>query len=168
MAKVIHVNGEALIRTGTGAANALEDLGVSLDGVTITLHEHSDKIFTDTFGPDVPFDEQYFLMDATVRATLIFYDDAVLGHIRSRQSGTDGTIGAAGTLWGGGSKYFRVLILSPTDSLPFNFPNARMEGGQPQKVGTKRTQWDVTFYAVPYSGASGSSSGTVLFNRTTT
>ena len=167
MAKTIHVNGEALARTGTGTSNALEDLGVTVDGAEIELRDFTEPVFTDTFGPDVPFDEQQFLEDALIRLQLVFYDDAVLGKVRSRASGTDGTIGNAGTLWGGGSKYFRLLIASPTDSLPFNFPTARVRNSASHKIGTRRTLWNIEFYAVPYSGAAGATTGGVLYNRTT-
>src|SRR3989442_12024508 len=120
MALTINVNGEAKLQVKLGT-NALTNLGVTVDGVEIELREYTEPVFTDTNGPDVPFDEQQFLEDALIRAQLVFYDDTVLGTLRSRASGTDGLVGAAGTLWGAGAGYFRLLILSPTGGLPYNF-----------------------------------------------
>jgi hypothetical protein len=167
LAKSIHVSGEALLRTGTGAANALEDLGVSVDGVDIAITDHTDPIYTDTFGPDVPFDEQQFLADAVVSAQLVFYDELVLAKLRGRANAGDGQLGSAGQLWGAGGKYFRLLIASPTD-IPYNFLHARLQNAFSQKVGTRKTIWQVQFYCSPYTGSAGGTSGTVLYNQVTT
>ena len=107
-----------------------------------------------------------------IECQLVFYDDTVLSTIRSRPAGAlanaEGTVGNAGTLWGGGGLYFRLLVLSPTDALPYNFLKARLRGSYPQKIGTRRTLWNLEFLALPYSGASGATANTVLYNRTTT
>jgi hypothetical protein len=167
MAEQIHVNGEAHLQVGTGSGGALQLLGVSVDGVEGTIEDHTKPIMTDTFGPDVPFDEQQFLQTATVNAALVFYDDGVLGAIRGRASGTDGEVGQAGQLWGAGGLYFRLLITSPIGSLPYNFPHARMTGSWRHKEGTQKTIWNVSFFCVPYTGVAGSTSGAVLYNRST-
>jgi hypothetical protein len=164
----IHVNGEARIRTGTGAAAALEFLGVSVDGVDISIREHTEPVHTDTFGPSVPFDEQHFLQDAVISAQLVFYDEVVLAKIRNRMSGTDGVQGEAGALWGAGGKYFRLLILSPVEALPWNFPTARLMDAFEVKIGTRRSIWNLRFYAKPYTGVAGTSAGVPLYNRVTT
>ena len=181
MSLSIHVNGEAKARTGTASASALEDLGVTVDGAEIELRDYTEPVFTDTFGPDVPFDEQQFLEDALIRLTLVFYDDAVLAKVRGRSANIAttavGTTGFAGALWGSGvtgqggaatKMYFRLLILSPGDALPYNFLNSRLRNSASQKIGTRRTLWTTEFIALPYTGTGGTTSGNVLYNRTTT
>jgi hypothetical protein len=173
MAQTINVNGEAALWVAaTTASTAISALGVTVDGVEIELRDYTEPVFTDTYGPDVPFDEQQFLEDALIRAQLVFYDDAQLALIRSRPAsilGTaEGTVGNAGTLWGGNATklYFRLLVKSPTASLPYNFPNARLRNSASQKVGTRRTLWNLEFLALPYTGTAGAVSGAVLYNRT--
>lgn len=167
MARQIHVSGEAAIKTGTGSSSALEDLGVSVDGVEIAVRDHTEPIFTDTFGPQVPFDEQQFLETALIRATLVFYDEAVMAKIRTKTGSAEGTMGAAGALWGAGSFYYRLLVLSPTASRPYNFPKARLLDAFPAKVGTRKTTIDCTWFAVPYTGTAGATTSAVLYNSTT-
>jgi hypothetical protein len=156
-----------LLRTGTGSANALEDLGVSVDGIDIAITDYTEAIYTDSYGADVPFDEQQFLADAVVSGQLVFYDEAVLAKLRGRPNAVDGQLGAAGQLWGAGGKYFRLLVASPTD-VPYNFLHARLQNAFSQKIGTRRTLWNVQFYCTPYTGSSGSTTGTVLYNQVTT
>lgn len=167
MAQAVHVNGEAQIKI-TAPGGSLEVLGVSEDGVDIEIEDMVEPVYTDTFGPKVPFDEQGFLQVAHIRARLIFYDEAVLLKLRSLPAGgTDGTMSQAGALLGANSKYHRVLVLSPNAVLPWNFPTARIDGSRKVKVGTKRNAWDISWFAVPYTGTSGVTTAAVLYNRTT-
>lgn len=166
MAQQIHVNGEAQVQVAFGT-NPLQKLGVSIDGIDMDITDHTEPIYTDTFGPAVPFDEQHFLEDGTITCQLIFYDDAVLGQIRGRIN-SDGVMGQAGSLWGAGGFYFRLNVASPADGLPYNFPKVRPKDAMRQKVGTKRTVWNVTFYAIPYTGNPGPTTGSTLYNRAAT
>lgn len=171
MAKSIHVSGEALLRTGTASLNALEDLGVSVDGVDIEIRDYVSPVHVDTYGgpSGPPFDEIGYGQTATISAQLVFYDKAVLAKIRPPfVGGTDGQQGTAGTLYGAGSKYFRLLITSTVDTDPFNFVTVRCLDAKRAKVGVRQTIWSVTFFATPYSGASGSTSTNTLYNTTTT
>jgi hypothetical protein len=168
----IHVNGEALFRSGTGASSALESLGVTVDGADIEIRDHTEPVFTDTAGPDMPFDEQQFGETAIIKGQMIFYDDVVLAKHRGRPANVlaaaEGTIGNMGALWGAGGLYFRLLVLSPTDSVPWNFLTARLLDAAPSKHGTRRTLWDLTWFAIPFKGAAGLTAGTVLYNRVIT
>lgn len=170
MAEAVHVSGEARIKIGSGSVGALEILGVSEDGVDINIEDHVDPVMTDTFGPRVPFDEQHFLETGTIQMRLIFYDEAILAKIRRPllNSAAEGTMVEAGTLYGAAGHYFRLLILSPQDSLPWNFLSARMERAKRVKIGTKRNAWDLSFFAIPYTGFAGTSVGGLLYNRVTT
>lgn len=170
MARVIHLNGEAAVKSGTGASNTLEDWGVSVNGVTMTFHPMTEKIFTDTFGPYVQFDDQQFLETATIDIDFVFYDQAVWEHciVRTMAGAALGTMPAAGTLLGATGNYFRLLIMSPSDGLPHNFLSSKIIDGMVVPVGTRRTIPKVSLEAIPYTGSAGSSAGAVLFNRTTT
>lgn len=168
MAEAIHVDGEARVKVGTGAAGALEILGVSVDGVDIEERDHTEPIFTDTFGPMVPFDEQSFLSSALIRVELVFYDEPVLAKVRGRISGVDGRYAKAGALWGAGSKYFRLLIDCQRDSFPRNYLNARLLDSYPVKVGTRKSVWHLTFFAKGHQAGAGETDATVLRNTVAT
>lgn len=168
MAKTIHVNGEALVQGGTGGGSppALEDIGVSLDGVTITLRGQWDDVYTDTFGPKIPFDRQYFLEDAIIRAEMIFYDQTILNKWLGRFKGaTPGTMGQAGALMGANAYFQPLVITSPSDSLLWHFPSSYLVDQFEYKIGTRRTQVDLLFHALPYTGTSGVTTAAVLYKR---
>ena len=172
MSQSIHVGGESQIKTGTGSAQALEILGVSVDGVDIEIEDHVSPIYTDTNGgPEgrIPFDEMGYGQTANIRAQLVFYDETILAKLRPTfVGGSEGLQDVAGTLFGAGSKYFRLLVLSPTDGVPWNFLKARMTGSKRVKIGVRQSVWNLSFFALPYSGSSGSTASNVLYNRTTT
>jgi hypothetical protein len=170
MAMQVHLNGEARIRTGTGAANALEDWGVSVNGVNMTFDPMTEDVITDTFGPMVPFDFQQFLETATIEIEFVFYDSGVWQRSISRTlaNAARGTMPAAGTLLGQGGFLFRLLVNSPTDGDPYNFLACKIEQGMSVPVGTRRTMPKVTCKAIPYTGLAGTSAGAVLYNQVTT
>lgn len=163
MAESIHVSGVSRCRTGTGSAGALEDLGVSLDGMEIDLVEFTSPVYTDERGgPEgPPVDEQNFGQIAVITGQLVKMDRAVLAKLRGRISTTDGTLGVAGILWGVGVKYFRLLITSADE--PWNFPTARLLGSTVHRIGTKRTVVNVRFQAIAFN-----SGGTLLYDRVAT
>ena len=164
MAAQLHVNGEALIKVNA----ALDTLGVSVDGVDIAIENHAEPVYPATYGPRMPFDEQYFGETARISFTLIFYDEAVLAPLRAiSDNTTEGQIGTPGSLYGANSIYKRLLITSPVASRPYNFLKARPVDAQRGRVGTRRTTWDMTWFAIPYSGSAGDPDGTVLYNSTT-
>src|SRR5437868_1583320 len=161
MAGTFHVNGEAAIYTQTAGSNqsrSSELLGISADGVRGSLREFGEPVFVDTFGPDVPGDEQYFLADGILRLRLIWWDEAVLQRVRARTAtylglapgvgGVDGQVGSAGMLWrtglGGsnGSMYFGLSIASPVEGLPWGFPQTRLLDAQDWNLGTRVMAWD--------------------------
>ena len=57
MAITIQVDGPALIRTGTGAADALESLGFTVNGVTITQQIYRADVYSDENGGGLKFGE---------------------------------------------------------------------------------------------------------------
>lgn len=169
MAMQLHVSGEARVRTGTGAANALEDLAVCVNGVTITFSPNNEDVIVDTFGPTTPFDIQQFLATATIEAEMVFFDEGVWERAvqRSMANASWGTMPPAGTLLGQSGSLFRVLVLSPYEGIPYNFPACYIADSMTIPIGTRRTLPKVTFKAIPYTGLAGTSSGAVLVNRAT-
>lgn len=123
MARSIHVAGLAICKVDTGTSNALEELGVTDNGVEIIDNGYFYDVHTDEDGGDEgpPTDVQFLGQTCTIRMLLHKYDEATRVKIGSRQyGGTDGTVGTVGTLMIGGSKTFRLLIHSTTQ--PYNFP----------------------------------------------
>lgn len=143
---------------------------MSQDGVDVEIINHVAPVHTDTHGGTngPPFDEQTFNQSFRVSCLLMFYDESVLAKIRGPWvTATAGTYVAMGSLFGAGSHYHRLLILSPTASLPFNFLTARVEGGMKKKLGTTASGWQITWFGYAYGGAAGTTSGNVMFNTTT-
>jgi hypothetical protein len=180
-----HVNGEAAIYTQTGGSNSArqsELLGISADGVRGSLREFGEPVFVDTFGPNVPGDEQYFLADAIFRLRLVWWVESTLQRVRARTAtyiglpagnlGVDGLLGSAGMLWrtgiGGsnGPLYFGISIASPREGLPYSFGACRLMDAQEWNMGTRYMAWDLTFHAVPDSFTPGDSAGKRLYSRT--
>ena len=169
MATSIHVNGTATLKTGTGAASALELLGHSLDGVDLDFQDIREFVYSDAGGGpgNVPIDVQEFGETCVISADLIVYDEAVLTKIRKRPGqGTEGLLSAPGRLMGANSDFVRLLVESPTESVPWNFLYTYLRR-KPVKLSTKRSIWRVQWQAIPYIGTASAATGTTLFNRTT-
>lgn len=161
MAAAVIVAGKVLIRTGSGSADALEDLGYSINGV---------RIFEDVFTGDVPGDEnggdagppidiQYFGQVDRIEIEMSKFDAAVIAKIAPRlKGGTAGTVGTPGTLFGAGSKFFRLLLTSTnfTRNYLAAVPRAPIEANWGTKFTSLRLMFDC--YAL---------GGTTLYNTST-
>jgi hypothetical protein len=113
MPMTINVAGPVLIRTGTGASAALEDLGYTIEGVEIQEQPKYLDVYGDQNGGSsgIPIDVQYMGEMHVLRFDLSKWDDAVMAKIAVRlRGGTAGEIGTVGTLWGAASKTYRVLL----------------------------------------------------------
>jgi hypothetical protein len=141
-------------------------LGVSVDGVDMDIRPKFDPVYVDTFGGPVgvPFDEQQMLSDAMIHAQLVWYDEPVLAAIRPTTAASEGVMPSAGVLMGVNSFYYRLLIKSPIEGLVYNFPSVRLDR-LPTKLGTRRTIWNISWYAIPFTGSVGTSAGAVLYNH---
>lgn len=169
MSRTNHVSGECLLRTGTGGSNALEDLGYTVDGVDLEFHRHTSDVKADTGGGEegVPVDVQEMGKEAFIRAQLVSYDEAVLAKIRKdADETTEGGLATIGRLLGANGHLFRLLLTSPSEAVPWNFPTVYLHDSASVKLGTKRTIWNLTFRAIAYIGI-GTSKDVVLYNRTT-
>ena len=146
MPAAYHVQGPALIKTGTGAAGALESLGYSEDGVEISVREYREPVRTDVAGPAVPADLQHMGADAIIRARLSAYDLGVLVKVRKRHDATaDGQLPTLGRLVGTAGDAFKPVIAGADEV--WRVPTAILREAQDTKLGTRYTVWSLTFYA---------------------
>jgi len=161
MAAAVVVAGACLVRSGTGSASALEDLGYSINGIEITEKVYTSDVPGDQNGGDEgpPIDIQYFGETHTIRMELSKYDATVAAKIQPKQlGGTAGTIGTAGTLYGAGSKSFRILLTATNFTRNYL---ACVPRGEPISLnaGTKFTKLVLEFEA--------QASGGTIYNTTT-
>ena len=137
---MVNVAGKALIKVGTGAGGALEDLGYTRNGADITKEAFWGEVHGDENGGDEgpPIGVQYFGEIARVRLELTKYDPAIFAKVEARLQGAQaGTVAAdaPGTLVIGGDKYIRLCIAAT--NAPINFPIAIPRGAIEVNKGTK-------------------------------
>lgn len=166
-----HVTGPATIFTGTGASSALEELGLSIQGIEPEFENHFEEVFTDINGA-CPFDVQYFPQTAIIRAELILWDQTVLDKVLAiTAGGTAGVQSAAGTLMLAQGKTYRLLIKSDSTSGTgepcMNFVQAYLSGPPRTKMGTRIQTYVLEWRALPQQQYT-NSAGAVLWNRTCT
>lgn len=160
MAVAIQVAGPVLIRTGTGSANALEDLGYSAEGVEIEENVRYLDVPGDQNGGSegIPIDVQYLGQSDLIRFDLTKYDAAVMAKLTPRlKGGTAGSIGTVGTLWQASSSYFRVLLTAT--NFTRNYIGCLPLEPHSLNAGTKFSRQRLSFICYPISG--------VLWNTTT-
>lgn len=179
MAQSYHVFGAAQLLVGTGSVGALESLGYSVDGVEILLNPKFDDIYVDTYGPHVPGDVQYFLVDANIKCELEYYDLAVLNKLLCFVPGVNASV-TTGQMWKAGDLMLqnglttRLVIRSTPQGTGltsvetcWNFLNTYLVDSDDLMVGVKRTTHKLTFRAIPSFNAA-SSVGQTLYNTTCT
>lgn len=113
MAVQVNVAGACLIRSGTGSASALEDVGYSINGVEIQEDVFTGDVPGDQNGGDQgpPIDIQYFGEVHRLSIDLSKYDPAVVAKIQAKyKGGTAGAIGTPGSLIIGATTYYRILL----------------------------------------------------------
>lgn len=167
-----HMQGAVVVYTGTGVANAGEQLGMTEDGVDIRIEEFLIPVKTDAAG-EAPADFQKMGARARIRLRLVTYDDAVLQHVLSRGDRTAaGELSTAGTLVHTNSYGFKVGLTGDTNATnhddPWYFPNAHLAGATPvgAKLGSRYTIWDVELEAIGFvAGSATSNKDKVLYAR---
>lgn len=148
-----HVNGPALVWIGNqGVGGGLEQLGISEDGIGISLTQHDDPIMTDDGGSRIPDELQDMGEDATIDFRLVYYDLNVLRKIRKKRIGPalpEGQQRSRGSVIFNNDLGFRLVVQSDGDE-PWRFFWCTLRNApQRAKVGTKRTAWDMSIYAIP-------------------
>ncbi len=160
MAMTVVVPGPVLVRSGTGSAGALEDLGYSVNGIDVDEEMRTLDVPGDEHGGEagIPIEEQYLGEFHILRMELSRFDTAVLAKIGAKlRGGTTGTLGTMGTLFGASGSYYRILLLGA--AVTRNYLACR-----PLRIsapyGTRYLRVMAEFLARP--------SGGVLMNSTTT
>jgi hypothetical protein len=169
VAVTLHVNGVATVSVGTGGSGALELLGHSLDGVGLEFQDMREPVYSDAGGGEnmLPIDYQEFGEVATIVGDMVIYDEAVLTKIRKRPGATaEGLLSAPGRVMGPNGDFYRLLVTSPTEALPWNFPTSFLMR-KPIRLSTKRSIWRLQWFAFAYIGPANSALGAVLYNRAT-
>lgn len=148
MAVTVNVDGPATVKTGTGTADALETLGLSINGI---------QIFEGAFFYDVPGDAnggddgppialQFLGRIDRVRMELSSFDTAVADKVRRRlnDDGAVGDVATPGTILDATNNGFRLLIL-PTNR-PINYlfaiPREPMEINKGTKFSHLVIEWE--------------------------
>lgn len=165
MAAVIQVPGAALVKTGTGAAGALETLGYSINGIEISTELLSEDVPGDQNGGEggVPLDIQAYGQIARIRMELSVWDFSIAGKVRSQlNSIAAGTSPVPGSLIFANSYAYRLLILPVTAGDAMNFLQAVPRDPVAINLGTKFARLIFDWIAYPPVG------GGVLWNTTTT
>jgi hypothetical protein len=172
MAMGLQVSGEAKVQTGTGASQALEDLGVPIaGGVRWRPRIHREPIYIDSTGHKIPYAHSYQGEDGLVIAHLGVIDTAVLAKIMAvKINSTPGVMIDIGTilegLTGANAAAHRLAVLSPQGNTPLDFPSAFLLG-EPTEInlGTDFSIFRLTwYYYLP--GQPGSQNGRILYDRT--
>lgn len=174
MSNVVVIPGATPVSLGTGAANALQLLGYTVNGAEITTEQIIEDVPGDQGGGEggIPIDFQYFGQIA--RGTLEFssWDPAVLAKIESavNANGTLSTITAGnspvpGSLILANAAYFRLLINPPNvASLIRNYPITLIREPKTFTNGTKWSRLILPFVAYPNL----TTSPPLLWNNVTT
>ena len=148
LGQAFHVNGPAIIAIGAqGIAGGLQQLGISEDGVDIVPTMQDDPIMSDAGGARIPHDLQDMGEDAVISFRLVKYDLTVLKSLRARRGIGEGRQNQRGRVIFQNGLGFRITIAS--DDEPWRFFSCTLRGAQRSKVGTRRTAWDISCYAIP-------------------
>lgn len=164
MSYQLHVNGPATLILGGQVA------GWSIDGFTLTFSMLQEDVYTDNYGPKMPYDTQIFLQDCLIKGQIINYDIDVLEDWMSTEpaDGGFGTMGAAGDLMVQNDHFDTLILRSEPQGTGltdvehcWKFAVAYMVDTATGNFGTRRTAYDVTFRAILPQHTS--SDGAILF-----
>lgn len=154
MAEIIHVAGACHIQIASPEdSGSILDLGYSMSGVEITERVMTYEVMGDQNGGDrgSPIDIQYMSELHTIRMLLTKWDETVMAAVRAGLAGgTQGTVGAAGTLYFANNKAWRLILNSPT--LPRNYVRVLFQEPKELNKGTKHSQ--ALIVATAYKNAS--------------
>lgn len=168
MARSFTVYGEVMVYvTGSVFDNELTELGLCTDSIQITPRIKNREIMTDDFGDEIPAEVLAKMTDAVVKMTLIHYDEDVLSNcVRQAMGGVrlgasddwiDGTCGPTGRSMGGGvplgyfgNRYVTLFLWSAVGARPWRFPATYILDNYDYPVGSKASEVQLTFRALPY------------------
>lgn len=150
-----HISGDIAVSTiapdGTPEIRTAPELGLTQDPVTITPNYYHKDLFVDDFGPNVPSDVMYNLVDVNLSMNLVHYDHRVLGYCLAESMGGTGVadriafegfsplapanmisglgfsvgagalMGKGKVLWASGNHLVSVSLRSPQGGVPYRF-----------------------------------------------
>lgn len=171
----IFVPGPAQFFVGTGSAGALEFLGTSQNGASITYRRGQEPFIADVGGPTIPFDIQNMGVEAFIRCELALFNfDIYTKTIPNLLATTFGAVGSGeiGSPILQSSSYHRLLVYWPYVGTPYpnmvaarNFPYAFiMDHTEP--VSTRGQVIPLVWHALPKLSTS-AGTGTLVNTSTT-
>ncbi len=160
MAIQLNVGCKTLIKTGTGASNALEELGYTVDGVSIDHRMYREDIHSDqhggTSGP--PSDVMVHGEVHIITLDMVYWDPAVASKMQYVKGTTAGEVGSPCTLMFGDDKYYRVLLTGT--GFTRNYLRVLPTSNNLSRIGTHASLLRLTLEAYP-------DDDDVLWNTTT-
>lgn len=166
MAQQYFTFGPCSLQTSTGASNAFETVGLTVDGGKITLDIKEVPVMSDAGGPQAEAEIQQMGMTALIECSLVAWDDAILDKmmLAGEASATLGQTGAMGALLGTGG-FLKGLYLPSSTDRPWYFPTAKLLPND-GNFGSEHTKRRVRFKAIRFIPGTALTVGTVyLFKR---
>lgn len=150
MATSYHVFGPCVPQVGTGTLNAMEVLGVTLDGGNVQLDHKEIPVHSDAGGPQAEVEIQQVGSIALIDFDLTSWDEAILTKLllATEAASTLGQAGAPGALLGTGGFLKGLYLPSSVDS-PWYFPFAKLMPNS-GKFGTEHTRRRLRFKAIRF------------------
>ncbi len=159
------VNGPCLVNVRGNVASAipsLTQLGLSEGDVVVTPNTRHRDINVNAWGPEIPVDLQFFLVDLHVTMTLVHFDRAVLDAVYNESvcgPSAIGQMGHAGQRMGNNqprfaatNHYIGLNLTSPDGGIPWRFFFAYMTGPPYTfPLGTERALVVCNFRVIPYT-----------------
>lgn len=151
-----------VIKIDTGTANALEQLGYSVNGCDITEQKYEEPIFSDENGgpQGPPVDIIHHGQVDVITFTSVRFDPAVAAKVQYVRGTTIGSAPDPCTLLFADGKTYRVLLLGD-DTFQRNYLRVVVDAKRLTRIGAHATEWQVTLTC--HKNADG-----VFFNSVTT
>lgn len=152
----IEVNGVARVRLGLQGPNgggALEELGISENGIRLSIANRQTNVMSDAAGQVIPHDFIDQGAEAFMTITFTLFDRTVLERWAGRRHGVGGNSMSSQQQRGvpifQTGLGFRLVIDSPLLNLPYRFFFTTFEGNLEQFLGTNPVNPTLPFHAIP-------------------
>jgi len=156
------VHGPVVLSVGTGANNALQDIGVSESGAQLRVTYHTRPVYSDVGGPETPVELQDMGQSAKISMDLCSWNETYLQQLYIRaggangQAATYGDVTPRGRFIGTDGKLFCVTLIPQLQTAStywedgWHFYYCHLEGAKEIKVGTVQTGLRLSFMAIPH------------------
>jgi hypothetical protein len=171
MATSLFLNGECAIYTGTGSGGALQELGVSIDGVTISEEILTKPVKIDTYGTELEYDMIYAGTRVTIDMELIKFDAAVLATVKQKLIWWNATLGELGNIGTfavqNTGAVIRLLLQSPQLGDPRNYPYAMLVDADEYKYSASDCVTHKLRWRIMAAQQMGASTNALVYNNAT-